>query len=88
MSYYNQRDHFSYHQLYFFFKQYFQHKAQNKRNLTLVFQSSVLGIGEEPSELEKMAHMLTLQWVRKHPCGPNNCMFWAMIEAEGEVGRP
>ena len=47
MSYYNQRDHFSYHQLYFFFfKQYFQHKAQNKRNLTLAFQSSVLGIGE------------------------------------------
>ena len=58
MSYYNQRDHFSYHQLYFFFffKQYFQHKAQNKRNLTLAFQSSVLGIGEEPSELGKMAH--------------------------------
>ena len=21
-------------------------------------------------------------------CGPNNCMFWAMIEAEGEVGYP
>ena len=60
MSYYNQRDHFSNHQLYiyiFFFKQYFQHKAQNKRNLTLAFQSSVLGIGEEPSELGKMAHM-------------------------------
>ena len=56
-SYYNQRDHFSYHQLYFFFKQYFQHKAQNKRNFTLAFQSSVLGIGEEPSELGKMAHM-------------------------------
>ena len=27
-------------------------------------------------------------WVRKPPRGPNNCMFWAMIEAEGEVGRP
>ena len=23
-------------------------------------------------------------WVRKPPRGPNNCMFWAMIEAEGE----
>ena len=60
MCYYNQRDYFSYHQLFFFFffsKQYFQHKAQNKRNLTLTFQSSVLGIGEEPSEYEKMAHM-------------------------------
>ena len=22
------------------------------------------------------------------PRGPNNCMFWAMLEAEGEVGRP
>ena len=44
MSYCNQRDHFSSHQLYFFFfKQYFQHKAQNKRNLTLAFQSSDLG---------------------------------------------
>ena len=51
MCYYNQKDHFSYRQLYFFFKQYFQQKAQNKRNLTLVFQSSVLGIGEELSEL-------------------------------------
>ena len=27
-------------------------------------------------------------WVRKPPRGPNNCMFWAMIEAEGEVGYP
>ena len=26
-------------------------------------------------------------WVRKPPRGPNNCMFWAMIEAEGEVRR-
>ena len=25
-------------------------------------------------------------WVRKPSRGPNNCMFWAMIEAEGEVG--
>ena len=24
----------------------------------------------------------------KPPRGPNNCMFWAMIEAEGEVGYP
>ena len=47
--------------VFFFFKQYFQHKAQNKRNLTLAFQSSVLGIGEEPSELGKMAHMQTIQ---------------------------
>ena len=27
-------------------------------------------------------------WVRKPSRGPNNCMFWAMIEAEGEVGIP
>ena len=27
-------------------------------------------------------------WVRKPSRGPNNCMFWAMIEAEGEVGYP
>ena len=64
MCYYNQRDHFSYHQLFiflffffFFSKQYFQHKAQKKRNLTPTFQSSVLGIGEEPSEYGKMGHM-------------------------------
>ena len=25
-------------------------------------------------------------WGRKPPRGPNNCMFWAMTEAEGEVG--
>ena len=25
-------------------------------------------------------------WVRKPSWGPNNCMFWAMTEAEGEVG--
>ena len=27
-------------------------------------------------------------WVRKPSCGPNKCMFWAMTEAEGEVGYP
>ena len=27
-------------------------------------------------------------WVRKHSGGPNNCMFWAMTEAKGEVGIP
>ena len=27
-------------------------------------------------------------WVRKPSRGPNNCMFWAMREAEGEVGYP
>ena len=25
-------------------------------------------------------------WVRKPSRGPNDCMFWAMIEAEGELG--
>ena len=25
-------------------------------------------------------------WVTKPSCGPNICMFWAMTEAEGEVG--
>ena len=33
-------------------------------------------------------HVLIHWWVRKPPRGPNNCMFWAMIEAEGEVGYP
>ena len=33
-------------------------------------------------------HVIIHWWVRKPPRGPNNCMFWAMIEAEGEVGRP
>ena len=33
-------------------------------------------------------HVMIHWWVRKPPRGPNNCMFWAMIEAEGEVGRP
>ena len=33
-------------------------------------------------------HVMFHWWVRKPPRGPNNCMFWAMIEAEGEVGRP
>ena len=27
-------------------------------------------------------------WVRKPSRGPNNCMFWAIIEADGEVGIP
>ena len=27
-------------------------------------------------------------WVRKPSRGPNDCMFWAMIKAEGEVGYP
>ena len=27
-------------------------------------------------------------WVKTPARGPNNCMFWAMIEAEGEVGYP
>ena len=27
-------------------------------------------------------------WVRKPSRGPNNCMIWAMIEAEAEVGIP
>ena len=27
-------------------------------------------------------------WVRTHSRGPNNYMFWAMTEAEGEVGIP
>ena len=65
MCYYNQRDHFSYHQLYFFFKQYFQYKAQNKQNLTLAFQSCVLGIGEESSELGKNgAYVNSTNWER------------------------
>ena len=42
---------------FFFFQTIFSHKAQNKRNLTDAFQSSVLGIGQEPSELGKMAHI-------------------------------
>ena len=33
-------------------------------------------------------HVMIHWWVRKPPRGPNNCIFWAMIEAEGEVGRP
>ena len=33
-------------------------------------------------------HVLIHLWVRKPPHGPNICMFWAMIEAEGEVGYP
>ena len=33
-------------------------------------------------------HVMIHWWVWKPPCGPNNCMFWAMIEAEGEVGYP
>ena len=33
-------------------------------------------------------HVMIHWWVRKPPRGSNNCMFWAMIEAEGEVGRP
>ena len=33
-------------------------------------------------------HVMIHWWVRKPPRGPNNCMFWAMIEAEGEVGYP
>ena len=32
-------------------------------------------------------HVMIHWWVRKPPRGPNNCMFWAMIEAEGEVRR-
>ena len=31
-------------------------------------------------------HVMIHWWVRKPPRGPNNCMFWAMIEAEGELG--
>ena len=31
---------------------------------------------------------LMIHWVRNPSCGPNNCMFWAMTEAEGEVGYP
>ena len=37
-----------------------------------------------PDALTVMIHW----WVRKPSRGPNNCMFWAMIEAEGEVGIP
>ena len=33
-------------------------------------------------------HVMIHWWVRKPPRGPNNCMFWAMIGAEGEVGCP
>ena len=33
-------------------------------------------------------HVMIHWWIRKPPRGPNNCMFWAMIEAEGEVGYP
>ena len=33
-------------------------------------------------------HVMIHWWVRKPPLGPNNCMFWAMIETEGEVGYP
>ena len=33
-------------------------------------------------------HVMIHWWVRKPPRGPNNCMFWAMIKAEGEVGYP
>ena len=33
-------------------------------------------------------HVMIHWWVRKPPRGPNNCMFWAMIEAEGGVGYP
>ena len=33
-------------------------------------------------------HVMIHWWVRKPPRGLNNCMFWAMIEAEGEVGYP
>ena len=32
--------------------------------------------------------MMIHWWVRKPPRGPNNCMFWAMTQAEGEVGFP
>ena len=32
-------------------------------------------------------HVMIHWWVIKPPRGPNNCMFWAMIEAEGEVRR-
>ena len=33
-------------------------------------------------------HVMIHWWVRKPPRGPNDCMFWAMTEAEGEVGYP
>ena len=33
-------------------------------------------------------HVMIHWWVRKPSRGPNNCMFWAMTEAEGEVGYP
>ena len=33
-------------------------------------------------------HVMIHWWVRKPSRGPNNCMFCAMIEAEGEVGYP
>ena len=32
--------------------------------------------------------VMILWWVRKPSGGPNNCTFWAMTEAEGEVGCP
>ena len=32
--------------------------------------------------------MMIHWWVRKPSRGPNNCMFWAMTEAKGEVGIP
>ena len=33
-------------------------------------------------------HVMIHWWVRKPPRGPNKCMFWTIIEAKGEVGRP
>ena len=35
-----------------------------------------------------LGDFLTVKSLSKPPRGPNNCMFWAMIEADGEVGRP
>ena len=48
---------------------------------------SFINIRKVPREMLKTSGF-ALGLVRKPSRGPNNCMFWAMTEAEGEVGIP
>ena len=57
MRYYNQRDHFSYHQLYFFSNYIFNTKHRINETLHLRFKEVFWEYGKEPSELGKMTHM-------------------------------
>ena len=48
-------------------------KKKTKKNIVTLFQSKI--------KIENLRF-------RKPSREPNNCMFWAMTEAEGEVGYP